>query len=311
VRFDSRATMPTCGADTLCFDSARFLIGDFDGDGRADLMVVTPRDGGSAFWLLRSNGNHFSAPVLWFQSDKSIPAARVQQYLAFSPRDTPREKILVAVQRSDQAVDLWTISSDQAGHIQQTKVPAPNNLNSNVQLLTVRSTRKDTATFVAVQSADDNRRVAVTTFSVDKEHWSFGAASVVPAQFERDFTRFTSDTSADAAIVMTVPHFQEPGGVDVWKWHVQHRDTAPVLLAYLRDLRWQDAAPALLRDKNRTALVFYSRADAILANTLFSAGNGELVRYAFNGNDLQSIPMEGFPLPAVYSETLWLDRLVQ
>lgn len=311
VRFDSRATMPTCGADTLCFDSARFLIGDFDGDGRADLMVVTPRDGGSAFWLLRSNGNHFSAPVLWFQSDKSIPAARVQQYLAFSPRDTPREKILVAVQRSDQAVDLWTISSDQAGHIQQTKVPAPNNLNSNVQLLTVGSTRKDTATFVAVQSADDNRRVAVTTFSVDKEHWSFGAASVVPAQFERDFTRFTSDTSADAAIVMTVPHFQEPGGVDVWKWHVQHRDTAPVLLAYLRDLRWQDAAPALLRDKNRTALVFYSRADAILANTLFSAGNGELVRYAFNGNDLQSIPMEGFPLPAVYSETLWLDRLVQ
>lgn len=311
VRFDSRATMPTCGADTLCFDSARFLTGDFDGDGRADLMVVTPRNGGSAFWLLHSNGNHFSAPVLWFQSDKSLPAERVQQYLAFSTKETSREKILVAVQRSDKAVDLWTISADQAGQIQQTKVKGTNYLKSNVQLLTVNSIRKDTATFIAVQSTDDNRHLAVTTLSVEKEHWSFGATSLLPAQFQRDTTRFTRDASADATIVMTVPHFQEPGGVDVWKWNVQHRETAPVLLAYLRDLRWQDAAPALLRDNNRTALVFYERTDAVLANTLFSAGTAALARYAFDGNNLQSIPMEGFPLPAVYSETLWLDRLVQ
>ncbi|WP_236674409.1 RICIN domain-containing protein [Paraburkholderia hospita] len=311
VRFDSRATMPTCGADTLCFDSARFLTGDFDGDGRADLMVVTPRNGGSAFWLLHSNGNHFSAPVLWFQSDKSLPAERVQQYLAFSTKETSHEKILVAVQRSDKAVDLWTISADQAGQIQQTKVNGTNYLKSNVQLLTVGSTRKDTATFIAIQSADDYRRLAVTALSVEKERLSFGATSLLPSQFQRDTTRFTRDASADATIVMTVPHFQEPGGVDVWKWNVQHRETAPVLLAYLRDLRWQDAAPALLRDNNRTALVFYERTDAVLANTLFSAGTAALARYAFDGNNLQSIPMEGFPLPAVYSETLWLDRLAQ
>ncbi|WP_353556846.1 RICIN domain-containing protein [Paraburkholderia terrae] len=311
VRFDSRATMPTCGADTLCFDSARFLTGDFDGDGRADLMVVTPRNGGSAFWLLRSNGNHFAAPVLWFQSDKSLPAERVQQYLAFSTKETSREKILVAMQRSDKAVDLWTINANQAGQIQQTKVKSTNYLKSNVQLFTVSNTRKDTATFIAVQSTDDNRHLAVTTLSVDKEHWSFSATSLLPARFQRDVTRFTSDTSTEAAIVMTVPHFQEPGGVDVWKWNVQHRETAPVLLAYLRDLRWQDAAPALLHDKNRTALVFYERTDAVLPNTLFSAGNAALARYALDGNNLQSIPMEGFPLPAVYSETLWLDRLVQ
>ncbi|BCZ83648.1 hypothetical protein PTKU64_73230 [Paraburkholderia terrae] len=311
VRFDSRATMPTCGADTLCFDSARFLTGDFDGDGRADLMVVTPRHGGSAFWLLRSNGNHFAAPVLWFQSDGRIPAEHTQQYLVFSTKETSREKILAAVQRSDKAVDLWTISADQAGQIQQTKVKGTNYLKSNVQLLTVSSTRKDTATFIAVQSTDDNRRLAVTTLSVDKEHRSFGATSLLPAQFQRDTTRFTRDASADATIVMTVPHFQEPGGVDVWKWNVQHRETAPIQLAYLRDLRWQDAAPALLHDNNRTALVFYERTDAVLANTLFSAGTAALARYAFDGNNLQSIPMEVFPLPAVYSETLWLDRLVQ
>ncbi|MGE8472102.1 MAG: hypothetical protein ACN6QC_12685, partial [Paraburkholderia hospita] len=204
-----------------------------------------------------------------------------------------------------------TISADQAGQIQQTKVKGTNYLKSNVQLLTVGSTRKDTATFIAIQSADDYRRLAVTALSVEKERWSFGVTSLLPSQFQRDTTRFTLDASADATIVMTVPHFQEPGGVDVWKWNVQHRETAPVLLAYLRDLRWQDAAPALLRDNNRTALVFYERTDAVLANTLFSAGTAALARYAFDGNNLQSIPMEGFPLSAVYSETLWLDRLVQ
>ncbi|MFP3786454.1 hypothetical protein SB769_35225, partial [Burkholderia sp. SIMBA_024] len=40
VPFDARATAPSCAGDKLCFDSARFLLGDFDGDGKADLMIV-------------------------------------------------------------------------------------------------------------------------------------------------------------------------------------------------------------------------------------------------------------------------------
>jgi len=311
VRFDSRATTPTCSADALCFDSARFLVGDFDGDGRADLMVITPGNSGSAFWLLRSNGNGFAAPALWFQSDERIPAERTQQYLAFSTKETSHEKILAAVQTSDNGVDLWTIATDKTGHIQQKKVSGTGHLKSNVQLLAARSTRKDTATFIAVQSTDESLRPSVTTLSIDKDRWSLGATSFLPPRFQRDTTRFASDTSADMTIVMTVPHFPQPGGIDVWKWNLQNGETSPVLLGYLRDLRWQDTAPSLLRDQNHTALVFYERTDALLANTLFSAGTSAFVRYAFNGNDFQSIPMEAFSLPAVYSETLWLDRLFQ
>lgn len=71
VPFDSHAaTEPTCKGDAFCFDSARFLLADFDGDGRADLMVIAPRNGGTAFWLLRSAGAHFEAPRLWPVSDE-------------------------------------------------------------------------------------------------------------------------------------------------------------------------------------------------------------------------------------------------
>ncbi|MBN3753317.1 ricin-type beta-trefoil lectin domain protein [Paraburkholderia sp. Tr-20389] len=311
VSFDSRATQPTCNTDTLCFDSARFLIGDFDGDGRADLMVVTPRHGGSAFWLLKSNGNRFLAPTLWFQSNDDIPAERAQQYISFSTKESPSEKILIAVQRSDHTVELWTVGADHAGHIQQTKVLDSHRFRSGVQILSLRSEQKRSAPFIAIQSTDESPGMAVTTFGFDNGRWSTGKTSLLPSLFKRDMTRFTNDASADMSIVITVPHFAEPGGVDVWRWNVARPDMAPVFLKYLPDIRWQDAAPSVLHDASSTALFFYERTDAILTNTLFTAGKSTLVRYPFNENDIRSTPAESFLLPAVYSESLWLERVVQ
>ncbi len=67
VPFNPKATAPTCQADVLCFDSTRFLLGDFEGNGRADLMVITPRKDGTAFWLMKSTGTHFDTPRLWYR----------------------------------------------------------------------------------------------------------------------------------------------------------------------------------------------------------------------------------------------------
>jgi hypothetical protein len=314
VPFDSRATTPTCGADTLCFDSARFVVGDFDGDGRADLMAVTPRNGGSAFWLLRSTGSGFAAPVLWFQSDGRMPADRVQQYMSSSAADTPRASILVTVQQSAGHVELWTVGANETGIVEQTRVLDDNRLHGNVKLLAVKSAHDDASTFVAVQRAEDRRHISVTTLRAASGHWTIEATSVLPSQFELDTTRFAIDDShagKDPALVMTVPHFAEPGGVDVWRWRFAHAESAPVLLGYLRDRRWADAAPSIVQDGSGRTLVFYERIDAILSNTLFTAGNAALARYSFNENDMQIIPMGLSQLPAMYSETLWRERLTQ
>lgn len=311
VPFDSRATHSTCTADTLCFDSARFMVGDFDGNGRADLMVATPRNGGTAFWLLRSNGQQFTAPVLWFQSDEKIPGENTQQYLAYSNPGSARDKVLVSVQRSDKALELWTIGADENGHIQQAKIIGTGTLSPDTQLLFLRSVRKSAASFMAIQSADSQHHISISALDVEKERWNVDATFLLPPQFKRDSTRFSIDTSADASLVMSVPHFAEPGGVDVWRWSVARGNTAPVLMGYLRDLRWQDAAPFVLREASHSALFFYERTDAILNNTQFSAGASELVRFTLDGNEIKGVPMEAFPLPVVYSETLWLDRLMQ
>ncbi|ACC75726.1 RICIN domain-containing protein [Paraburkholderia phymatum] len=311
VRFDSHATEPTCNADTLCFDSARFLVGDFDGDGRADLMVATPRHGGTAFWLLKSNGSRFLEPTLWFQSDDNISADHAQQYVSFATAESPSEKILIAVLRSDNAVELWTVGADRDGHIQQTKVPGAHRFTSDVQILSLRSDRQRFTPFVAVESADKSRRMTVTQFGFDSGHWSIGETALLPPLFKRDTTRITNDAGAEMSVVIAVPHLAGPGGVDVWKWSVARPASEPVFMKYLREIRWQDAAPTVVRDAKGTALFFYERADAILTNTLFTSGNATLVRYPFNGNDIQGMPTGSFALPAVYSESLWLERLFQ
>jgi hypothetical protein len=102
VPFDPEATAPTCTADTLCFDGARFLVADFDGDGRADLMVVEPRNGGTAFWLLRSNGNRFEPPRLWYQTDSAFTPATAQQYVAGDFNGDGRADVMIAQKRGRQ-----------------------------------------------------------------------------------------------------------------------------------------------------------------------------------------------------------------
>ncbi|MEX3933724.1 hypothetical protein AB4Y32_18275 [Paraburkholderia phymatum] len=316
IPFDSRATTATCRADSLCFDSARFLLGDFDGDGRADLMVVTPRNGGTAFWLLRSTGSRFSAPALWFQSDSRMPAGRVQQVTPFSIKEKEPAKVLIAIQKPDNGAELWTVGADPARHMQQTLVLDDSRLKSNLCLLAVRNDRADAASFVAIQPADGNGRIAIVPFGVEGGRWSVGAPAMLPAPFKPDMTKFAAsdphaDNNADASIVMTVPHFANPGGVDVWKLDAAHPDSAPVLLASLGGIRWQDTTPALPGDGKHTTLAFYQRTDAILDNTLFTAGNAALIQYSINGNSVQAVPAGTLQLPATYSETLWLERLTQ
>ncbi|MBN3759441.1 PIG-L family deacetylase [Burkholderia sp. Ac-20365] len=311
VRFDSRATKPTCGGERLCFDSARFVAGDFDGDGRTDLMIVTPGNGGSAFWMLHSSGNHFSAPVLWFQSDGALPAELAQQYLPYSTGDTSDDKLLVSAKKPDNELELWTIGSDRSGKIQQSKAGITHRFKSNAHLLALRSIRKDMASFVAIQSTDDNRHLSVTPLSVERGRWSVGVPYLLPEQFKTDTTRVTGDPRDEASIVMTVPHYAEPGGVDIWKLNTARQEMAPVLIGYRRDIQWQDAMPSMLSDGTGTALLFYERADAILNNTQFSSGNSVLSRYSLHTDGLLGTSMEAFPLPFVYSETLWPDRLFQ
>ncbi len=96
VPFNAHAAAPTCSGDVLCFDSVRFLLGDFDGDGRDDLMVIAPRNGGTAFWLLHSTGTRFEAPRLWYQTTSAFTPARAQQYVTGDFTGSGRADVMIA-----------------------------------------------------------------------------------------------------------------------------------------------------------------------------------------------------------------------
>ncbi|MEM5460715.1 PIG-L family deacetylase [Paraburkholderia phytofirmans] len=312
VPFDSRAITATCGEDTLCFDSARFVLGDFDGDGRADLMVITPRLGGTAFWLLRSTGRDFEAPALWFQSDQRIPTGRTQQYIAFSNNAQMRRRILLAMQKSDKGAELWAVGDDGTGHIQQARVLEDDRFRFDLRLLAVRAQGTDSASFLAVQPASEGARIAVIPFGFSNGHWHAGNTSLLPPVFQPATTKFSTDHhpgDANNAIVMTVPRFSEPGGVDVWE--SSDIEAAPVLLVSLPDEPWQDSSPALLHSGSHTTLAFYRRTDAILDNTHFSGGQATLLQYDIDRREGNDRPEAQLQLPAIYSETLWLERLSQ
>ncbi|MFP3656229.1 FG-GAP repeat domain-containing protein, partial [Burkholderia sp. SIMBA_052] len=87
------------------------LLGDFDGDGKADLMVVTARQAGTAFWLLRSTGARFEAPRLWLQTSSAFKPELTQQYVAADFTGTGRAGVLIAQKRADSGLDLWVASS--------------------------------------------------------------------------------------------------------------------------------------------------------------------------------------------------------
>ena len=309
VPFDSHAIAATCGTDTMCFDGARFLLGDFDGKGRADLMVITPREGGTAFWLLRNTGHDFQAPTLWFQNQ--IPPSLTQQYIGFASRAQPQQKILFAVQKPDKGAELWMVGDDGTAHVRQVKVLDDPRFRFDLRLLAARSSGTGTDSFVAVQPASNGGRIAVIPFGRSNGHWVLGNTSLLPPSFQPDTTKFAADDQlgdANESIVMTVPRFAEPGGIDVWQWSPSDSGSPPVSLAALPDQPWPDTSPALLHNGAHTTLAFYRRADAVLDNIHFSGGNAALVQYDIDGHEVRDKHHAMTPLPATYSETLWLER---
>ncbi|MFB9125990.1 hypothetical protein ACFFYR_23605 [Paraburkholderia dipogonis] len=162
IPFDPQATAPSCAGDKLCFDSVRFLLGDFDGDGKADLMIVRGTPGRTAFWLLRSTGESFEAPRLWLQTSNAFRPELTQQYVAANFTGTGRASVLIAQKRPDSGLDLW-LASSQAPGASTGSAPVlwaqARESAANVDLL-ARGTAGSRASLVAVDGADG--RLALT-----------------------------------------------------------------------------------------------------------------------------------------------------
>ena len=316
VRFDAHASAPSCTADSLCFDSARFVLGDFDGDGKQDLMVITARQGGTAFWLLRSNGERFEAPRLWLQTSAAFKPELTQQYVAADFAGSRRAGVLIAQKRPDSGLDLWLASSQGSAGSTPTLLAQGKSLRQNAQLLSLQTTGSR-ASLVAVENVDG--RVALTPITDDGARMAIGERRLLPPNFAPDFVKLALAAMPGKdghTLILLTPHLDETSDdamIDITTLDMGNVASTPVQAATLHGMSWSDVFPAFVRDKRGAGLVLYRRIDATLGDFYFTGGAPALSRYAYSseaGFALGASQDLG-ELPGLFSETVRIDRLAQ
>ncbi|MEZ0602689.1 hypothetical protein ACAX43_11150 [Paraburkholderia sp. IW21] len=314
VPFDPRATAPSCAGDKLCFDSVRFLLGDFDGDGKADLMVITARRGGTAFWLLRSTGDRFEAPRLWLQTSSAFKPALTQQYVAADFTGTRRAGVLIAQKRTDSGLDLWMASSTGSAGTAPTLMAQAKSLRQNANLLPVTAAGSR-ASLVAVEDVDG--RLALTRIANDGARMTLGERRALPARFVPDFVKLTLGAvkgKDSSTLILLTPHLDsanEDSAIDMATLDTADAASAPIQAATLRGMSWSDVFPAFVRDKRDAALVLYRRTDATLGDFYFTGGAPALTRYPVGDGFALGAAQDLGELPGLFSETVRIDRLAQ
>ena len=311
VPFDPHATAPTCSADTLCFDSVRFLIGDFDGDGRDDLMVISPRHGGTAFWLLRSTGTRFEAPRLWYQTTSAWTPANAQQYVAGDFTGEGRAGVMIAHKRGDAGLNLWVLASvGKTGRAPALWMQA-SGLSCAARFLPVRTAGSPRAGLVAIENV--NGAMALTQLTSSGSAFAGALRSNTYQQFSSTMTKVAAgDIDGDGTddLVMLQPRGDGPD-IDVWAIKGGSTFGAPVRAGTLSESSYADALPAIVRREHRQTLVLFKRANAKLGPFYYTGGAPMLIGYDFDSAFKLGAAQIWSEMPGLFSESLWLRNLSQ
>jgi LmbE family N-acetylglucosaminyl deacetylase len=327
VPFDSRAIVPSCRGETLCFDSTRFLLADFRGTGRADLMAIAPGEHGStAFWLFENTGHGaFSAPRLWYQSTSMLDPDRTQQYVAGDFDGDGHADVMAAQRTPDgRGFDLWVLTSRGASG------NAPSLWGKSVPLAPA-------ARFYAARLSDspqmglvalEDTNGALTVASIASSGHAF-APHFDTVQFSGLRTARSKvavgpiDTAKgsrlDSLVVLSArePSASNRANIDVWTIGPAPDFGKPIHAGTIADVPWADALPALITRPGATGgststslLALFERVSAPLDEYHVTGGAPALVGYslAARGQELGAAERFG-DLPGRYSETLWLERL--
>ena len=161
VTFDPASLTPSCGDSQICYDQTRYLLADFDGDGKADLMAITPRQGGTAFWLLKSTGAGFAAPRLYAQTVSTFEYGLAQQYLAGDFDGDGRIDVLIAHTRADAGLNFWVLTNTGSGLNGPVVWATATNISKSAKLLAAKLNSDRLTDIVAV---DGVQTLRVTTF---------------------------------------------------------------------------------------------------------------------------------------------------
>ncbi len=282
---------------------------------RLILMVITARQGGTAFWLLRSTGERFEAPRLWLQTSSAFRPELTQQYVAADFSGTGRAGVLIAQKRTDSGLDLWMASSTGSTGSAPTLMAQAKTLRQNANLLPVQ-TAGSRASLVAVEGADG--RLALTPIANDGTRMTIGERKLLPASFLPDFVKVTVGAvhgkASNTLILLDTASRRNERGRGDRHCHARHGGCERACRSRRRlcsGMSWSDVFPVFVRDKRNAALVLYRRTDATLGDFYFTGGAPALTRYPVGDGFALGAAQELGELPGLFSETVRIDRLAQ
>ncbi len=310
VPFDPKATAPTCSGATLCFDSVRFLLSDFDGDGRADLMVIAPSSDkkGTAFWLMRSNGERFEAPTLWLQTGADLPMDTAQQYVAANFTGDNRADVMIANRHAGGGMDLWVATSGGAtGHTPELWTTAAT-LGDSARFVPVRDATSKRAGVVAIDA--DHQAMKLTPFQSSGNAFTSRPSFRYP-QFSPYMTKVAAgdiDGNGNDDLVLLQPRGDGPD-IDVWTISSGETLGTPVKAGTLSESSYADALPSVVNHEHRPTLVLFKRANVKLDGFYYTAGAPMLIGYDFDANRKLGPAEIWSEMPGQFSESLWLRNL--
>ncbi len=326
VPFDSKAIVPTCRGETLCFDATRFLLADFEGTGRADLMAIAPAgDGGTAFWLFPNEGGAFGAPRLWYKTAPTIAPERTQQYVAGDFDGDGRADVMAAQHTPDgHAYDLWVLTSrGKTGNAPSLwRAAAP--LSPATQFFAARVFGSPRTGLIALQDSDGALAVSPIPSSGRAFAVQFGSQRFSDLPFARAKAAVgriagsdEGDNGLDGIVVFSAraPDKADPANIDVWTIMPGPRFAEPTHVGTIGDVSWADMLPAVVSRRDaaghRAPLVaLFERTNAPLDEFHFTGGAPSLAGYPLDTHDQRLGALERFSeLPGRYTETLRLDRL--
>ncbi|WP_207004548.1 PIG-L family deacetylase [Trinickia mobilis] len=318
VPFDYTSIQPSCAGDTLCFDSTRFLLADFEGTGRADLMAIAPRNGGTAFWLMRSTGKGFEAPRLWHQSTSALMPALAQQYVAADFSGHGRAGVMVA-QRHAAGLDLWVLAGNGMTGSDPALWMAASGLSTGTQFLAARIAGSPHMGLLALERSAAG--LALTQLASSGSAFTGDAGtqhfSGFPASLAKVAAGDVDGGGVDDLIVLSArnPSAANRANIDVWFMKGGPRFGEPARIATLGDVSWADEIPALVEHAGDAgkgpALVLFKRANAVIGDTYFTGGAPGLIGYPVSRDAKLGPAGDWGSLPGLFTETMRLDRLRQ
>ncbi|WP_460156066.1 RICIN domain-containing protein [Pseudomonas sp. S2_H10] len=162
VAFDAESLQFTCGNNEICYDQSRYLLADFDGDGKADLMAISPgKGGGTLFSLMKNLNNNFDHPEVWATLTSPFDYELAQQYLAGDFRGVGKQDVLIAHTRGDSGLNFWVMTNEGGGLNAPSLWAQAAGLGKAAHLFVVNSEGDGFSDVLAVDLVDEHLRMSV------------------------------------------------------------------------------------------------------------------------------------------------------